>query len=111
LYLKEDKNEQRGKITCKFSCFSVSKILAIMLERDELGENPSQGGTNISFVHWTGTKFRLSFSHQTDPSDHHLIMSPCSEKATSPCREDCLKVQDGINYQFEILVGTRKHQS
>jgi len=55
-----------------------------MLDLEKLGENPSQGGTNISLVHWTGTKFRLSFSHQKDPSDHHLISSPLSEKATSP---------------------------
>jgi len=55
-----------------------------MLDLEELGENPCQGGTNINLVHWTGTKFRLSFSHQKDPSDHHLISSPCSEKATNP---------------------------
>lgn len=61
-------------------------MFAIMLALEELGEKPSHGGTNISFVHWRGIKLRLSLSHQPVPSDHHLIIKPCSEKATSPCR-------------------------
>lgn len=58
-------------------------MVAIMLEREELGENPS-GGTKMSLVHWTGTRLLLSFSHQAVPRDHHLIINPFSEKATSP---------------------------
>jgi hypothetical protein len=60
-------------------------MLAIMLDLEELGENPSHGGTKINLVHCTGTKFRLNFSHHTDPNDHHLIINPCSEKAINPC--------------------------
>lgn len=59
-------------------------ILEITLVREELEENPSHGCMNISFVHWTGVRLRLSFSHQTDPSDHHLIIKPFSENATNP---------------------------
>lgn len=32
---------------------SLPNTLAIMLDLLALGENPSQGGTKISFVHWT----------------------------------------------------------
>lgn len=59
-------------------------MFAIILALEELGEKPSHGGTNISLVHWMGIKLRLNFSHHADPNDHHLIIKPCSEKATSP---------------------------
>lgn len=78
-----------GRATWILACPSCPIMLAIMLDLVELGENPSQGGIKINFVHWTGTKFRLSFSHHTDPNDHRLIINPCSEKATNPCNCMC----------------------
>jgi hypothetical protein len=55
-----------------------------MLELEDLGEKPAQGGTNTSFVHWIGTRVLLSRSHQAAPSDHHRMVRPCCENATSP---------------------------
>ena len=55
-----------------------------MLERVELGEKPSQGGTKMSFAHCTGTELLFNFSHQAVPIDHHLMVNPCSENATKP---------------------------
>lgn len=77
-------SKTKRKLTFALACLSSPIMVAIMLDLVELGENPSQGGTKISLVHWTGTRFRLSFSHHPDPSDHHLIINPCSEKASKP---------------------------
>lgn len=70
------------KYTWEF-CLGKPRKLEIMLEREELGENPS-GGTNMSLVHWTGTRLLLSFSHHAVPRDHHLIINPLEENATNP---------------------------
>jgi hypothetical protein len=75
--------ENEGIHTSESPCLSC-KMLEIILRRAEFGENPSHGGTYISFVHWIGVRLLLSLSHQAVPNDHHLIINPFSENATRP---------------------------
>lgn len=37
--------------TCELACPSCPSMVAITLDRDELGDIPSQGGTKINLVH------------------------------------------------------------
>lgn len=92
-----------GELVSPSSCNTV----AIMLDLVELGEKPSHGGTNISLLHWTGTRFRLSFSHHTDPRDHHLINKPVSEKATNPCRK---KKERKGNRKFHFRLTVKQYK-
>lgn len=50
---KQDGNIEilSDKNTCELVWPAPNMMLAIMLDLVELGENPSQGGTKISFVH------------------------------------------------------------